>query len=59
MEVSIAQDIKFDRSFEEIKKMVDCKALHEIYADRVYLYKSEQIGQKRVYTPVTEHRFKL
>lgn len=57
--VTIGQDIRFDRDFQSIKELFDpdLKEFPGILADRIYLFKSEQIGNKRVYTPISEYRF--
>lgn len=54
--ITIAQDVRLERDFEEIRKIFHRRTFDEIIADKVYLVKSEQIGQKRVYTPIAEHR---
>jgi len=53
--VTIGQDLIFDIGFDELKGLVDFKGYPEIAADRVYLFKSEQIGKKRVYTPINQY----
>jgi len=55
--VTIGQDIRFDKDFESIKAGVNFRHMPEIHVDRIYLFKSEQLGNKRVYTPVREYAF--
>lgn len=55
--VTIGQDIVFSEEFRIIKSTVDFSILPEIIVDRIYLFKSEQIENKRVYTPVKEFAF--
>jgi len=57
--ITIAQDVRLDREFEEIRKIFQRRTFDAVIADKVYLVKSEQIGQKRVYTPIAEHRCRL
>ncbi|MCX7710750.1 MAG: RNA 2',3'-cyclic phosphodiesterase [Clostridia bacterium] len=56
--VTIAQDVVFNRNFEEIRGLFGGIRFTEIIADRICLFKSEQIGNKRVYTPVREYLLK-
>jgi len=55
--VTIAQNVVFRKSFDDIRKTVDFKDFPIVHIDRLYLFKSEQIGVKRVYTPVSEFKF--
>ncbi|MCX7745519.1 MAG: RNA 2',3'-cyclic phosphodiesterase [Clostridia bacterium] len=54
--ITIAQDVRFRSHFEEVKKRVLLDTLPSIKVDKLYLFKSEQIGNKRVYTPVREYK---
>lgn len=54
--VTIAQDVRFNTDFEEIKGLVKNYRFAPIEVRSVNLFKSEQIGNKRVYTPITEHK---
>jgi len=54
--VTIAQDVVFNKDFEEIKGLVGNYRFATIEVQSVNLFKSEQIGGKRVYTPLTEHK---
>lgn len=56
--ITIGQDVIFSRDFEEIKEEINVKSLPDIWVDRLYLFKSEQIGKKRVYTPMQEYHLK-
>mgnify|MGYP002682077563 FL=1 len=53
--VTIAQDVKFNTDFENIKGLVESDRFAKIEVRSVNLFKSEQISNKRVYTPITEH----
>ncbi len=50
--ITIAQDISFSKSFQEIAREVETVRFQPVPVDRVILFKSEQIGTKRVYTPL-------
>lgn len=54
--VTIAQDVVFNKDFEEIKGLVGNYRFATIEVQSVNLFKSEQIGGKRVYTPLTEYK---
>lgn len=53
--VTIGQDVIFTQDFNDLKLMLKPGILHEVDVDRIFLFKSEQIGRKRVYTPLSEH----
>ncbi|MCX8131805.1 MAG: RNA 2',3'-cyclic phosphodiesterase [Clostridia bacterium] len=53
--ITIGQDIAFKMEFEGIKSIVDKHLFDEIIVDRVHLFKSEQVENKRVYTPISEY----
>ena len=55
--VTIAQDVVFNTGFEKISEIASKISFSDIYVDRVYLIKSEQIGARRVYTPVSGYCF--
>ncbi len=50
--ITIGQDIVFGRDFDEMKRYFMPERFEKINVDKVFLVKSEQIGNKRVYTPV-------
>lgn len=52
--ITIGQDIVFSKNFDEIKRDFTPERFEQIKVDRVLLVKSEQMGNKRVYTPVYE-----
>ncbi|HOM02089.1 MAG TPA: RNA 2',3'-cyclic phosphodiesterase [Acetivibrio sp.] len=54
--VTIAQDVVFNMDFEEIKQLAASYRFPTIEVQSVSLFKSEQIGPKRVYTPIAEHK---
>ncbi|HZK02320.1 MAG TPA: RNA 2',3'-cyclic phosphodiesterase [Anaerovoracaceae bacterium] len=51
--ITIGQDIVFDRDFTEVKTMLPDRDLQAVKVDCVYLFKSEQIQGKRVYTKIS------
>lgn len=55
--ITLGQDIKLTGSFEQIRSNIGPNQSSPIYVDRLFLFKSEQIGPKRVYTKVSEYRF--
>lgn len=55
--VTLGQDVVFGQDFDKIKKITPVEAFPDITVDKVYLFKSEQIQNKRIYTPIRE--FKL
>lgn len=54
--VTIGQDLVFDMDFDSIRRLADLSEFPGISADRIYLFKSEQVANKRIYTPVNEFR---
>lgn len=52
--VTIGQDIVFNMDFEEIRKLAIDKKYSSISVESVCLFKSEQVMNKRIYTPVSE-----
>lgn len=56
--ITIAQDISFSTGFDEIRKMASEIVFPSIPVDKILLFKSEQVGRKRIYTPLQEIRFK-
>lgn len=56
--VTLAQDLVLDISFEELKKHIDLSGTHTIYVNKIELIKSEQIQNKRIYTPICSYELK-
>lgn len=56
--VTVAQDLELDMPFEELKKQIDLSRVHVIYVNKIELIKSEQIQNKRVYTPICSYELK-
>lgn len=56
--VTIGQNVVLKKDLKEISRMIDFKKLPAIHVDKIILYRSEQIGRKRVYTPMNEFMFK-
>ena len=50
--ITISQDLILNIPFEELKEQVDLSSTHTIYVSKIELIKSEQIQNKRVYTPI-------
>ncbi|MDF2591797.1 MAG: 2,3-cyclic phosphodiesterase [Clostridia bacterium] len=50
--ITISQDLTLNLTFEELKRKIDMSKTHTIYVDRIELIKSEQIQNKRIYTPI-------
>ncbi len=57
--ITIGQDVVFSDGFESVKSCIEIKQLPEIRVDRLCLYKSEQIGSKRVYTAISEAKLQI
>lgn len=53
--LTIAQDVVLSTAFEEMKKHVSFDSLPVMDVQKITLFKSEQIGYQRVYTPIIEH----
>lgn len=53
--ITIGQDIVFRTGFDEIKKETENISLAPFPVKSLYLFKSEQIQNKRVYTKVSEY----
>lgn len=53
--ITIAQDVVFNHSFENIKNIFSKHRFDKVYINKIVLMKSEQVGNKRVYTPVNEY----
>lgn len=56
--VTLSQDLILDISFEELKKHIDISNTHTIYVNKIELIKSEQIQNKRIYTPICGYELK-
>jgi len=52
--ITIGQDIVFEKEFSQIKQSYENMQFSSISVDCITLYKSEQLGNKRVYTPYFE-----
>lgn len=55
--VTIGQDIIFECDFEQIRSELGKVLSGRIAVDRLYLFKSEQVNNKRVYTKISEYKF--
>ncbi len=55
--ITIGQDILFKWGFDKIKSEVIKPDFSPIKVENIYLFKSEQIQNKRVYTKVSEYKF--
>jgi len=56
--ITIGQDVVFDRPFDEIKTLVGNPSWGPVMVNSVELFRSEQIGNKRVYTKISEYGLK-
>lgn len=50
--ITISQDLILNLTFEELKRKIDMSSTHTIYVNKIELIKSEQIQNKRIYTPI-------
>ena len=50
--ITIAQDVALCVPFEELRKELEEKISYKVTFDKVTIMKSEQIGYKRIYTPI-------
>jgi len=57
--VTIGQDILFERSFDAIKDAIGKPKFSPIRVENLYLFKSEQIQNKRVYTKVSKYELSV
>ncbi len=53
--ITIGQDILLDDSFERIKKSIPAVHFKPMRVKDIYLFKSEQIDNKRIYTKVSRY----
>jgi 2'-5' RNA ligase len=56
--ITISQDLILNLSFEDLKKQIDMSNTHAIYVNKIELIKSEQIQNKRIYTPICSYELK-
>lgn len=56
--ITISQDLTLNIPFEELKVQIDMADTHIIYVNKIELIKSEQIQNKRIYTPVYSYELK-
>ena len=50
--ITISQDLILNLPFEELKGKIDMSKTHRIHVNKIELIKSEQIQNKRIYTPI-------
>lgn len=50
--ITISQDLILNIPFEELKKQIDMASTHRISVNKIELIKSEQVQNKRIYTPI-------
>lgn len=55
--ITIGQDIVFEHEFDHIKKSLENILIQPIPVESLFLFKSEQIQNKRIYTKVSEYSF--
>lgn len=56
--ITISQDLILNLPFEELKRKIDMSKTHTINVDKIELIKSEQIQNKRIYTPIYSYDLK-
>jgi RNA 2',3'-cyclic 3'-phosphodiesterase len=54
--VTIGQDLIFNCTFENLMEIKKSIPFPEIVVDKLHLFRSEQIGNKRVYTKIKEYK---
>jgi len=57
--VTIGQEVFFKEDFDRLKTFFKEYSFPDIKVDRIYLFKSELVQGKRLYTPVSEFSFKI
>lgn len=57
--ITIAQDVVFECGFDEIKKSIGKFELNSSVVDSIYLFKSEQVQNKRIYTKIEKYALDL
>ncbi|MDF2839554.1 MAG: 2-5 ligase [Clostridia bacterium] len=50
--ITISQDLTLNIPFEKLEKQIDMESTGIIYVNKIELIKSEQIKNKRIYTPI-------
>lgn len=55
--ITLGQDLVFKEELGVLKKRINIEGTPKIIVDKISLFKSEQIGKKRVYTLVNDYRF--
>ncbi len=55
--ITIGQDVVFKSGFQDGKEMVNLNEIPEITVRGISLFKSEQIGNRRVYASIYDHEF--
>ncbi len=56
--ITIGQDVVFYTEFGKIKELAGVSRMPEFLVEKAYLFKSEQVGGRRIYTPVNEFKLK-
>jgi 2'-5' RNA ligase len=56
--ITISQDLILNIPFEELQAQVDLSSTHTIYVSKIELIKSEQIQNKRIYTPIYSYELR-
>lgn len=56
--ITIGQDIVFDRPFDQIRESIGHIGFGPVKMEKLTLFKSEQLLNKRVYTKISEYGFK-
>ena len=56
--ITIGQDIIFDNGFEQAKRSIEPTNFEPMLVMRLYLFKSEQIQNRRIYTKVSRYELR-
>ena len=57
--ITLGQDLVLKTGFDQVKAKVSPVLVRPFWVDRLFLFKSEQIQNRRIYTKVSEYRFSL
>ena len=53
--ITIGQDLVFREDFRQVVSQINLKKIPVIEVSKIQIFKSEQISNKRVYTPIVEY----
>jgi 2'-5' RNA ligase len=55
--ITLGQDLMLKEEFESLRRRVNISDIPKLTVDKITLFKSEQIGKRRVYTVLNDYRF--